>query len=155
MRALRFEVPADDPPGDLRHALLLPGDPHADQPRGRRLRHRSRRVSFTVTRDAVRRRISDPGSFSPPELDEAVADLAFEITLHRNLVPERPGRRYARETKRPGGRYKTRKHGGVKPTPVAKWAGHSVRVLLDVYAKCIDGGEKADRDRIEKILLGW
>lgn len=46
-------------------------------------------------------------------------------------------------------------NGGVQPTRVAKWAGHSVRVLLDVYAKCIDGGEKADRDRIEKILLGW
>ena len=31
--------------------------------------------------------------------------------LPRNLVPGRPGRRYARETKRPGGRYKTRKPG--------------------------------------------
>ena len=40
-----------------------------------------------------------------------LADLAFEITFSRNLVPERPGRRYARETKRPGGRYKTRRHG--------------------------------------------
>ena len=35
----------------------------------------------------------------------------FEITLHRNLVPGRPGRRYERKTKRPGGRYKTRKLG--------------------------------------------
>jgi hypothetical protein len=26
-------------------------------------------------------------------------------------VPGRPGRRYARETKRSGGRYKTRRHG--------------------------------------------
>ena len=49
--------------------------------------------------------------FPPPELDDALADLAFEITFPRNLVPDRPGRRYARETKRPGGRYKTRKHG--------------------------------------------
>ena len=49
---------------------------------------------------------------SPPEqLEEALADLNFEITFHRSLVPERPGRRYARETKRPGGRYKTRKRG--------------------------------------------
>jgi hypothetical protein len=47
------------------------GDPRLDP----------RRISFTATRDAVRRRISDPGSFSPPELDEAVAGLAFEITL--------------------------------------------------------------------------
>ena len=37
--------------------------------------------------------------------------MAFEITFHRNLVPARPGRRYERKTKRPGGRYKTRKPG--------------------------------------------
>ena len=49
--------------------------------------------------------------FPPPELDQALADLAFEITFPRNLVPGRPGRRFARETKRPGGRYKTRKPG--------------------------------------------
>ena len=51
------------------------------------------------------------GSFPSEQLDEALADLNFEITFHRSLVPERPGRRYARETKRPGGRYKTRKRG--------------------------------------------
>ena len=28
---------------------------------------------------------------------------------------------------------------GVPPTQVAKWAGHSVDVLLRIYAKCIDG----------------
>jgi len=78
-----------------------------------------RRVSFTAVRDAVRRRISDPGSFSPQELDEALADLAFEIAFSRNLVPGRPGRRYVRQTKRSGGRYKTRKHGQSKPTHAA------------------------------------
>ena len=31
---------------------------------------------------------------------------------------------------------------GVPPTQVASWAGHSVRVLLDVYAGCVDGGEQ-------------
>jgi integrase len=31
---------------------------------------------------------------------------------------------------------------GVPPTQVARWAGHSVRVLLDVYAGCVDGGER-------------
>lgn len=31
---------------------------------------------------------------------------------------------------------------GVPPTQVARWAGHSVRVLLDVYAGCVDGGEQ-------------
>lgn len=45
-------------------------------------------------------------------------------------------------------------NGGVEPTRVAKWAGHSVRVLLEVYAKCLDGGEKAARDRVERILRG-
>ena len=31
---------------------------------------------------------------------------------------------------------------GVSPTQVAQWAGHSVRVLLDVYAGCVDGEEQ-------------
>jgi integrase len=31
---------------------------------------------------------------------------------------------------------------GVPPTQIAEWAGHSVRVLLTVYAKCIVGEEK-------------
>jgi hypothetical protein len=52
-----------------------------------------------------------PGPFPPDGLDDLAADLAFEITCTRNLVPERPGRRYRRETKRPGGRYKTRTPG--------------------------------------------
>ena len=30
-------------------------------------------------------------------------------------------------------------NGGVPPTQVAEWAGHSVAVLLRVYAKCIAG----------------
>ncbi len=48
----------------------------------------------------------------PPEyLAGLAADLAFEITLARNLVPLRPGCRHERTTKRPGGRYKTRKPG--------------------------------------------
>ncbi len=46
---------------------------------------------------------------------------AFEITCTRNLVPERPCRRYARQTKRPGGRYKTRKPGQTaRLTPLTK-----------------------------------
>ncbi|ASR34027.1 integrase [Prauserella marina] len=45
--------------------------------------------------------------------------------------------------------------GGVEPTRVAKWAGHSVAVLLKVYAKCLDGGEAAARDRVERALQGW
>src|SRR5216683_1129690 len=42
--------------------------------------------------------------------DDAGLDPA-RISFTRNLVPGRPGRRYERKTKRPGGRYKTRKPG--------------------------------------------
>lgn len=45
--------------------------------------------------------------------------------------------------------------GGVEPTRVAKWAGHSVSVLLKVYAKCLDGGEQTARERAERALHGW
>lgn len=41
---------------------------------------------------------------------------------------------------------------GVPPAQVATWAGHSTRVLLDVYAGCIDGGEDASLRRIEQLL---
>lgn len=41
---------------------------------------------------------------------------------------------------------------GVPATLVAQWAGHSVKVLLDVYAGCIDGQEEAARRRIEAAL---
>lgn len=44
--------------------------------------------------------------------------------------------------------------GGVEPTRVAEWAGHSLSVLMNVYAKVLDGGEQAARDRVAKILGG-
>ena len=47
----------------------------------------------------------------PLSLDDLAADLAFEITSPATSCPRRPGRRYERKTKRPGGRYKTRKPG--------------------------------------------
>nr|WP_307871732.1 hypothetical protein [Micromonospora sp. U21] len=34
---------------------------------------------------------------------------------------------------------------GVPATQVAQWAGHSVHVLLKVYASCIDGQDEAAR----------
>lgn len=43
---------------------------------------------------------------------------------------------------------------GVEPTRVAEWAGHSVHVLLRVYAKCLDGGEHAARERVQQALGG-
>lgn len=41
---------------------------------------------------------------------------------------------------------------GVPATQVAEWAGHSVQVLLKVYAKCILGQEDAAKQRIEALL---
>ena len=41
---------------------------------------------------------------------------------------------------------------GVLAPQVAQWAGHSVDVLLRVYAKCIAGQEDAVRRRVEEAL---
>jgi site-specific recombinase XerD len=41
---------------------------------------------------------------------------------------------------------------GVPPTQVAAWAGHSVAVLLQIYAKCLVGQEDATRRRIAAAL---
>jgi integrase len=43
---------------------------------------------------------------------------------------------------------------GVPATQVAEWAGHSVAVLLDVYAKCIDGQEVTALKRVGEALKG-
>jgi len=40
----------------------------------------------------------------------------------------------------------------VPPAQVAEWAGHSVAVLLRVYAKCIDGQDQIAKRRIEDAL---
>lgn len=41
---------------------------------------------------------------------------------------------------------------GVPATQVADWAGHSVNVLLRVYAKCVYGQEDAAKMRIEAVM---
>jgi integrase len=41
---------------------------------------------------------------------------------------------------------------GVSPQDIAQRAGHSVEVLLRVYAKCLDGGETVANKRIEAAL---
>jgi integrase len=43
-------------------------------------------------------------------------------------------------------------NGGVPPADIAEWAGHSVEVLLRVYAKCIEGQNEAAKRRIEQAL---
>lgn len=45
-------------------------------------------------------------------------------------------------------------NGGVPATQVAEWAGHSVEVLLSVYAKCLHGQDHLARRRIEQALRG-
>lgn len=41
---------------------------------------------------------------------------------------------------------------GVPATQVAEWAGHSVHVLMRVYAKCVHGQEEAAKRRVEAAL---
>ncbi len=41
---------------------------------------------------------------------------------------------------------------GVPAPQVAEWAGHSVNVLLRVYAKCVEGQDEAAKRRIETVL---
>jgi integrase len=43
-------------------------------------------------------------------------------------------------------------NGGVYPTQVAEWAGHSVDVLLRIYAKCVVGQDELARSRISEAL---
>ena len=38
------------------------------------------------------------------------------------------------------------------PVQIAEWAGHSVAVLLKIYAKYIDGQDHINRRRIEDAL---
>jgi hypothetical protein len=42
----------------------------------------------------------------------------------------------------------------VPATQVAEWAGHSVEMLLRVYAKCIDGQHETAKLRITRALAG-
>ncbi|MFJ6669848.1 hypothetical protein ACIQMJ_01935 [Actinosynnema sp. NPDC091369] len=43
-------------------------------------------------------------------------------------------------------------NGGVPATEVAERAGHSVEVLLRVYAKCIDGQRESINKKIEELF---
>jgi hypothetical protein len=43
-------------------------------------------------------------------------------------------------------------NGGVYPTQVAEWAGHSADVLLRIYAKCVVGQDELAKPRISEAL---
>ncbi|WP_214110687.1 tyrosine-type recombinase/integrase [Acrocarpospora catenulata] len=47
-----------------------------------------------------------------------------------------------------------RLNAGIPATQVAEWAGHSVEVLLKIYAKCIDGRDHVWRDLVDRALEG-
>jgi hypothetical protein len=49
-------------------------------------------------------------------------------------------------------RYRSARTGTPAATQVAEWAGHSVEVLLRIYAKCIVGQDHAARRRIAEAL---
>jgi hypothetical protein len=49
-------------------------------------------------------------------------------------------------------RLSTGLNGGVYPTQVAEWAGHSVDVLLRIYATCIVGQDELAKRRISEAL---
>lgn len=53
-----------------------------------------------------------------------------------------------------GNRISNHYNAGVEATGVASWAGHSITVLLRVYAKCLDGGEQAARTKVERAMTG-
>ena len=43
-------------------------------------------------------------------------------------------------------------NGGVAATQVVEWAGHSVEMLLRVYARCLDGQDEIAKRRIIAAL---
>jgi integrase len=45
-------------------------------------------------------------------------------------------------------------NGGADPAEVAARAGHSVAVLLKIYAKCVDGQRDAINRKIQRVLDG-
>lgn len=93
-----------------------------------------------------------PGPFSKP-LPMGTAYRVWKLARERALTPREAASPLAR---RP---YDLRHacvstwlNAGVPATQVAEWAGHSVHVLLRVYAKCVYGQEEQARQRIEAAL---
>ncbi|MGW5876677.1 tyrosine-type recombinase/integrase [Nocardiopsis terrae] len=44
---------------------------------------------------------------------------------------------------------------GVSPAQAAEWAGHSLEVLMSVYARCISGHEERNKDRMEAGFVSF
>jgi integrase len=87
------------------------------------------------------------------QLSESTYSRAWRAARHTALTPDEYASPLARRA------YHLRHacvstwlNGGVAPTQVAEWAGHSVAVLLQIYAKCIAGQEDVARQRIADAL---
>ena len=83
------------------------------------------------------------------------------ITYRRALISARKAALTPEEQKSPLARrpydlqhacLSTWLNGGVPATQVAEWAGHSVDVLLRIYAKCIVGQHEITKRRISEAL---
>ena len=79
----------------------------------------------------------------------------WQRTRQLGLSPSQVGSPLARRPYhlRHGG-VSLRLNAGVPATQVAEWAGHSVEVLLTIYAKCIEGRDQLWFDRIDRALSG-
>ena len=87
-------------------------------------------------------------------LAEAVYGRAWREARRRALSPEEVASPLAaRPYDLQHAAVSTWLNAGVPATQVAERAGHSVHVLLKVYAKCILGQDAAARQRIERVLV--
>jgi hypothetical protein len=96
------EVPADDPPGDLRDALLLPGHPHPDQPRRRRRAAIDRAVTryATTTGHQLQDRPSRPGGLSTYQFADPATGIRAATIARSNADRVRDD--YVRQARQDG-----------------------------------------------------
>ena len=88
------------------------------------------------------------------EVEEEPALSVFAAQLPTAGITSRPGKLGGRPYDLRHAAVSTWLNAGVEATRVAEWAGHSVAVLLRVYAKCLDGGEQAARAKVQQAMNG-
>ena len=102
-----------------------------------------------------------PPHAHPPhgELRDQGGELRDHQPLRARELRERRQPRPSKPLPSPGRPYDLRHaclstwlNGGVYPTQVAEWAGHSVDVLLRIYAKCVVGQDELAKRRISEAL---
>jgi hypothetical protein len=85
-----------------------------------------------------------PVNFTPPLRYTIWLSVGSVMTILESV----PGRTFMMIS--PG--VSTWLNGGIPPAQVAEWAGHSVAILLKIYAKCLDGQDAIAKRRIEEAL---